>query len=160
MFCWSDLLKVCARNKVAVLKLRNHAVVPGGSGAVAVQVSLLLTREASVLVQALDPVIPESVVDTSTALSKALRRKSGLRHTLFWKLLFGAPRLACFHNRLREGVGVSVSPRRTMPVSHSGLSETSRGPDDFLYDEDWLSSGKCLSSGHDCHKSGIVARGG
>ena len=52
-----------------VLKLRNHAVAPGGSGAVAVQVSLLLTREACVSVQALDPVIPESVVDTSTALS-------------------------------------------------------------------------------------------
>ena len=58
-----------------VLKLRNHAVVPGGSDAVVVQVSFLLTREASVSVQSLVPVMPESVVDTSTALSKGFKEE-------------------------------------------------------------------------------------
>ena len=49
--------------------------MPGGSGAVVVQASLLLTREACVSVQSLDPVIPESVVDTSTALPKGFEEE-------------------------------------------------------------------------------------
>ncbi len=57
------------------LKLRNHAVVSGGSGAVAVQDLFLLTRDAEVSVQSLEPVIPKSVVDTSTALLKGFKEE-------------------------------------------------------------------------------------
>ena len=135
-------MKVRARNKVAALEVEKPCGRSRWQWCRCCPSFIIVDQRSRVLVQALDPVIPVSVVDTSTALSKGFEDEKRLHNTIVFETL-GTPLVVSQPiSRRRKSQRESTADHARVPFRSR---ETSRGPEP-LYDEDWLSSGKRLSS--------------